>query len=214
MSFDLNKSGRGSSKFNLEKTEAPSAISDSKKNKSKTGWIILGLILVGAISLWILLDKNSTKENSAAVPVAEVESNNKKSNDAKAVESAVDTSNGGKPSKVNPAVFQNSVPGNFETGSSVVQPDAAIVRDLIAALSADPSQKIVVIGYASSEGDLAANQKLSKDRANSFKDYLVAKGIQADRIMVEAKGIEDPIASNDSEEGRRRNRRVQVTLSK
>jgi outer membrane protein OmpA-like peptidoglycan-associated protein len=87
------------------------------------------------------------------------------------------------------------------------------VNDLVNILLKNPGKKIVIKGYASSEGDLTVNRQLSAQRAASFKDFLVGKGIAADRISTEAKGIEDPAASNDTEDGRKKNRRVQITIT-
>ncbi len=61
-------------------------------------------------------------------------------------------------------------------------------------------------------GSEAYNQKLSVARAESVKTYMVSQGLPADKIRVEGKGKSNPIASNDTEEGRAKNRRVEVTL--
>ncbi len=61
-------------------------------------------------------------------------------------------------------------------------------------------------------GSEAYNQKLSVARAESVKTYMVSPGLPADKIRVEGKGKSNPIASNDTEEGRAKNRRVEVTL--
>jgi outer membrane protein OmpA-like peptidoglycan-associated protein len=74
------------------------------------------------------------------------------------------------------------------------------------------STKVTIYGYASSDGDLAVNLKLAQERAESFKQYLVSKGIDASMITAVGKGIDNPIASNDSETGRTKNRRVEVSI--
>jgi OmpA-OmpF porin, OOP family len=64
-------------------------------------------------------------------------------------------------------------------------------------------------GYASSEGTAAHNMRLSKDRANSVKTYLVNSGVDAKKLKVKAYGETHPIADNSTEDGRVLNRRVE-----
>ena len=56
------------------------------------------------------------------------------------------------------------------------------------------------------------NMQLSRDRANSVRDYLVLKGIATSRIFTEGKGPENPVASNATVEGREQNRRVEISF--
>lgn len=74
------------------------------------------------------------------------------------------------------------------------------------------SHKITIYGYASSEGTLSVNLALAQERAESFKQYLVSKGIDPAMITAVGKGIDNPIASNDTETGRTQNRRVEVSI--
>ena len=71
--------------------------------------------------------------------------------------------------------------------------------------------KVTAKGYASSEGTAAYNMKLSKDRANSVKTYLVNSGVNASQVATKGLGEANPIASNDTEEGRIQNRRVETS---
>jgi flagellar motor protein MotB len=77
-------------------------------------------------------------------------------------------------------------------------------------LQGAPRLKAAVIGYASSEGTPADNQKLSFRRAEHVRDLLVHGGIANDRLTVAARGADDPAASNATEEGRAKNRRVEI----
>jgi OOP family OmpA-OmpF porin len=76
-------------------------------------------------------------------------------------------------------------------------------------LRANASKKYELDGFASSEGTAAHNLKLSRDRANSVKTYLVNSGVDAKRLKVKAYGETHPIADNSTEEGRILNRRVE-----
>ncbi|MBS1528273.1 MAG: OmpA family protein, partial [Bacteroidetes bacterium] len=76
-------------------------------------------------------------------------------------------------------------------------------------LRANASKKVELDGYASSEGTAAHNMRLSRDRANSVKTYLVNSGVDSKRLKVKAFGETHPIADNSTEAGRILNRRVE-----
>lgn len=108
-------------------------------------------------------------------------------------------------------VVTGRIPVKFPAGSaSVTSMDTAVVDEILKYLSVHPSSRAVVSGYASSDGDLAMNTDLAKKRADAFKAYLVERGATAERIDAVGRGIDNPIAPNDSQEGRARNRRVEV----
>jgi K(+)-stimulated pyrophosphate-energized sodium pump len=69
-------------------------------------------------------------------------------------------------------------------------------------------------GHTDNTGDPEANKKLSVDRAEAVKALLVAGGIDAARIKTAGWGQEKPIASNDTEEGKAKNRRTELTVTK
>lgn len=72
---------------------------------------------------------------------------------------------------------------------------------------------IDIYGYTDSTGQPEYNLKLSRERAESVKSYLKAKGLMAERMKTTGLGIADPIASNDTEEGRSQNRRVEFAIT-
>jgi OOP family OmpA-OmpF porin len=80
-------------------------------------------------------------------------------------------------------------------------------------LNDDKNLMVVVNGYADKKGSASSNMKLSMNRANTVKRYLIAMGISADRIKVVAHGDKDPLASNDSVEGRSLNRCAVLQLT-
>ena len=73
-------------------------------------------------------------------------------------------------------------------------------------------ERVLVVGHADSTGNDAINDPLSEARAQSVKDFLVARGVAADRIHTEGRGSRDPVASNDTPLGRSQNRRVDITI--
>ncbi len=81
-------------------------------------------------------------------------------------------------------------------------------------LERHPDTQIEVQGHTDSTGPAAFNQELSERRARSVLDFLVEHGVPRGRLAVQGFGISRPIASNDSAEGRRANRRVEVELRK
>jgi outer membrane protein OmpA-like peptidoglycan-associated protein len=103
----------------------------------------------------------------------------------------------------------------FERGSSILLPDSYQELDLtVSFLNANPNVKIELNGHTDNRGVHADNVKLSQDRVNSVKDYLVSKGIDIKRMTGKGYGGLRPIASNDNEETRKLNRRVEFTIKK
>jgi outer membrane protein OmpA-like peptidoglycan-associated protein len=78
----------------------------------------------------------------------------------------------------------------------------------------NPTMEVEISGHTDSDGSDTYNQKLSADRANSVKDYLVQKGIVATRITAVGYGESKPIAPNDTPEGKEMNRRVEFKILK
>ena len=74
----------------------------------------------------------------------------------------------------------------------------------------DPSVKFLLGGNASAEGTPEHNMELSVERANAVKSYLVNSGVQESSLTTKGYGESKPIASNDTEEGRALNRRVEI----
>ena len=109
-------------------------------------------------------------------------------------------------------VFDNL---NFETGSKRLTPESTLtVESLVAILKAYPAATVRLEGYTDSTGDAAANRKLSLDRADAVKAIVVQGGIAEARIATEGFGQEKPIAANDTEEGRAKNRRLEAVVQK
>jgi len=101
-------------------------------------------------------------------------------------------------------------PVQFEFNSSVLKTEAYPILDKLSSTLRENGGKVTLGGHASSEGTAAYNLKLSKDRANSVKTYLVNSGVAASSVATKAFGETKPVASNDTEEGRIQNRRVEA----
>ncbi|NLI46546.1 MAG: OmpA family protein [Acidobacteria bacterium] len=105
------------------------------------------------------------------------------------------------------------VPGIFfDTGKSVLKPESdAAVGEIAKLLQADPALKVYVVGHTDSVAALDLNMKLSQARAEAVVQTLVTKhGIAAARLVGRGVGPLCPVASNDTEEGRAKNRRVEL----
>jgi outer membrane protein OmpA-like peptidoglycan-associated protein len=103
---------------------------------------------------------------------------------------------------------------NFQTGKSTLMPPAREKLAKIAGLIlAHPGLKLESEGYTDSTGSDALNQKLSEQRAQAARDYLVAQGVSPDAIVSRGLGKASPIASNDTAKGRLDNRRVELVVS-
>jgi OOP family OmpA-OmpF porin len=103
---------------------------------------------------------------------------------------------------------------NFKFDSSVIQPNSSDILDhAVASLNESKDVAVRIEGHCDSTGTEAYNQLLSERRANAVKDYLVAHGIVAERLSVLGKGEGTPVASNDSDEGRFQNRRVEFHVA-
>ncbi|NSW45430.1 MAG: OmpA family protein [Bacteroidales bacterium] len=104
---------------------------------------------------------------------------------------------------------------HFETGSATLTNDSyAALNNLYEALKAKPNLVIEIAGHTDNIGTFEHNLKLSQERANSVKKYLVSKGISDVRIVAKGYADTQPIASNNTEEGRAKNRRTEVRIIK
>jgi len=102
----------------------------------------------------------------------------------------------------------------FTSGKSQLLPIAKQkLNDVAKALNdIDSKRKISVEGHTDAQGNDASNLKLSQDRADAVRSYLVQQGVDADRISAVGKGETTPVASNDTAEGRANNRRVEIVV--
>ena len=102
---------------------------------------------------------------------------------------------------------------HFDFDKSDIRTDARPVLDAaIAALKQDPSSRVAVEGYTDSVGSDAYNMGLSQRRAEAVVEYMVAGGIARSRLEPVGKGESDPVATNDTEDGRAQNRRVELRV--
>lgn len=103
---------------------------------------------------------------------------------------------------------------NFDTNKATLTSTAKANLDkLLPVFNEYAETDIKIYGYTDSTGPADFNLRLSEQRANSVKDYLVAKGLKASRFETKGMGIADPIADNSTVEGRSKNRRVEFAIT-
>ena len=102
---------------------------------------------------------------------------------------------------------------SFDTDSAAIKPQLRGVLDPFATtLRDDAASRITIVGHTDSTGGDAINNPLSLDRAQSVRDYLVARGVSATRVETLGRGSREPLADNTSDAGRAKNRRVEIFL--
>lgn len=102
---------------------------------------------------------------------------------------------------------------NFATGSNNIPAANKEILDLaVTKLTALPNVALKITGHTDNRGSYESNKKLSESRAAAVRDYLVSKGIAVDRLSTQGVSSDNPVASNDTEEGRFQNRRIEFSI--
>lgn len=103
---------------------------------------------------------------------------------------------------------------SFDVGRSNIKSDfAGVLNQFAGTLNANPATSVSIIGHTDSSGSDAINDPLSRDRANSARDYLISRGVAATRIATEGRGSREPVADNNTSAGRAKNRRVEIYVA-
>ena len=101
---------------------------------------------------------------------------------------------------------------NFESGKATITTDSYVsLMKVVDIMEAFPETAFRIVGHTDNVGSPEKNQKLSADRAEAVKSFLVEKGIDGSRIVTAGAGDTQPIASNKTAEGRAKNRRIEFT---
>ncbi len=103
----------------------------------------------------------------------------------------------------------------FNSGRATFKEESLPILEAMTAIFKEyPSARFKIEGHTDSVGSEALNQRLSNERANAVMEYLISKGIDASRLTAQGFGETRPIFSNDTRDGRARNRRVEIILDK
>lgn len=105
------------------------------------------------------------------------------------------------------ALFDRKSADLSETGQALLEEQRLNSKALF-----ESAVYVEIVGHADSKGSAEDNMVLSEQRANTVRDYLVSKGLDASKVVTAGMGDTDPIADNDTKEGRAKNRRVQILV--
>ena len=102
---------------------------------------------------------------------------------------------------------------NFETGSAEILPSSeGMLQIALGALRDNPDIRVEIGGHTDNVGGRGPNQVLSRSRAQSVRDWLVEHGIDSSRMTTRGYGMSNPVATNDTDEGRAENRRIEFNV--
>lgn len=134
--------------------------------------------------------------------------NQKKEIEAQIPEATVETVNNGEALKV---TFDSGI--FFATNSSTVSEAAkSALANFAVTLQKNPDTYLKIVGHTDSTGKIDFNQTLSEKRAKSVYDYLLLNSVSTSRMTFEGKGVHEPVADNNTVEGRALNRRVEILI--
>jgi outer membrane protein OmpA-like peptidoglycan-associated protein len=103
---------------------------------------------------------------------------------------------------------------SFDVGRSAIKPNfAPILNQFATSLNQNPVTTVTIIGHTDATGSDAVNNPLSIDRADSARDYLVSRGVARTRIATDGRGSREPVADNNTQQGRDKNRRVEIYVA-
>jgi len=103
---------------------------------------------------------------------------------------------------------------SFATGRSDINSSfGPILNQFASSLNQNPVTTVTIVGHTDNTGSDATNNPLSMDRANSTRNYLAARGVANNRIATDGRGEREPIADNNTNDGRSKNRRVEIYVA-
>ena len=190
------------------------------EEKKKFPWwiIILALLLLGILA-YFLLSKKSTPPVVAAPQVA-ITTPTRAPVVAKTpeVQPEIDTITAIKnaiaagANTENRSINFNDILFKYDSDSILTESNESL-NEAFSFLNDIPQLKVKIVGHTSNEGKAKYNEKLSKKRAVAVLNYLVGKGISEDRMNAEGKGSSEPVAENDTDENKQKNRRIQFIIT-
>lgn len=103
---------------------------------------------------------------------------------------------------------------SFDVGRSAIKSNlAGVLNQFANTLNANQVTTVAIVGHTDSTGSDAVNNPLSLDRANSARDYLIARGVAVNRFSTEGRGSREPVADNGTTDGRSKNRRIEIYVA-
>lgn len=103
---------------------------------------------------------------------------------------------------------------SFDSNSAYIKSQfRPVLNSFVTSLQRNPNTHVIIIGHTDSTGGAHINDPLSLNRANATRDYIFNQGVRGPRIQTEGRGAREPVASNDSNWGRSKNRRVEIFVA-
>lgn len=140
----------------------------------------------------------------------------KKMQDQKAAMEKATAGTGVAVSQTNDNRLKLDIPSDvsFDVGRAAIKPNfAPVLSHFATSLNQNPVTTVTIIGHTDSTGSDAINNPLSEDRAAAARDYLVSRGVARTRIVTEGRGAREPVADNNTQQGRDKNRRVEIYVA-
>ena len=190
------------------------------EEKKKFPWwiLILALLLLGILA-YFLLSKNPDSQVAAAPQaavttptIAPVVSKTPEIQPEIDTITAIKNAIAAGANTENRSVNFNDILFKYDSDSILTESDASL-DEAYSFLNEIPKLKVKIVGHTSNEGKVKYNEKLSKKRAVAVLNYLVGKGIAEDRMVTEGKGSSEPVAENDTDENKQKNRRIQFVIT-
>ncbi len=186
----------------------------AKKGLPAWAWI-LPLLLLLAIGIWYFTRSHADQAQTTAAPAAD---QTKPDNGTGTVATGTSAAAGAwTAASIADSIRKNGRVGfdnndvHFATGSPTLAGDSQAVLDQTAqALKDNPDWKMRVVGHTDSVGSSSSNDQLAQQRATSVMTYLVSHGVDQGRLSMDAKGASQPVATNQTDDGRAQNRRVDL----
>lgn len=140
----------------------------------------------------------------------------KKMQDQKAAMEKATAGTGVAVSQTNDNRLKLDIPSDvsFDVGRAAIKSNfAPVLSHFATSLNQNPVTTVTIIGHTDSTGSDAINNPLSEDRAAAARDYLVSRGVARTRISTEGRGAREPVADNNTQQGRDKNRRVEIYVA-
>ena len=103
---------------------------------------------------------------------------------------------------------------SFDVGRAAIKPNfAPILNQFASSLNQNPVTTVTIVGHTDNTGSDSINNPLSVDRADAARDYLVSRGVARTRFITDGRGSREPVADNNSTQGRDKNRRVEIYVA-
>lgn len=178
---------------------------DRMDKKSKVT-AMLSVLLVSAPTTAKKITTSNLRDNAMRTDAVEVDNTNSENIEESYVTEA-------KKDEANLLVLDTNKL-NFDYNSANIKDEYNSILEKVKKYIEDKNLKISIIGYTDSKGTKSYNKELSLRRAESIEERLIALGLAPERIVeTVGKGDSNPIASNDSEDGRAKNRRIEIKIS-